>query len=275
MARPRLARGDGQARSRRPRHLHEPALEVPEEQHPLPVGGVPVELVGDRVDVAVGDDEVEPAVVVVIGEGGPPAEERDARTGDARRIADVREEALAVVVVEDVVVVGEVRDVEVVAPVVVVVADGHAHVGLLAPRLVQGRARGVADVLERAVAAVAVEVVRRGVVGHEEIEPAVVVEVEEGDAEAVEAGGVGHARPRAHVGERAAAVVAEEVVALALQAARSAHHGLAAVFAVGRARGVGRAHAALLRRGRRGGRRVARRATVPRWGAAVAAPDRA
>ena len=178
---------------------------------------------------------------------------------DARRIAHVGEESLAVVVVQNVVVVGEVRDVQVVAPVVVVVAHGHAHVRLLVARLVEGGAGGVADVLERAVAAIAVEVVGRGVVGDEEIELAVVVVVEERDAEAVEAGGVRHARARAHVREAAAPVVVEEVVALALQPARSAHHGLAAVLAVGRARGVGRAHAALLRRGRRGGGRVSRR----------------
>ena len=53
------------------------------------------------------------------------------------------------VVVEHVEVVGEVRDVDVVAAVIVVVADGHAHVGLLAAIAVERRAGRIADVLER------------------------------------------------------------------------------------------------------------------------------
>ena len=134
--------------------------------------------------------------------------------------------------VQHVRVVREVRDVDVVAAVVVVIADRHAHVGLLAARLVEGGPRRVADVLERTVALVAIEVVRRGVVGDEQVEPAVVVEVEERHPEAVEAGGVGHAGPRADVGERAVAVVVEEMVGGALEPAGPAHHGLAAVLAV-------------------------------------------
>src|SRR5439155_7332890 len=76
----------------------------------------------------------------------------------------------------------------------------------------------------------------------------------------------GHARRDADVGERAVAVVAEEVVGRALEAARSAHHGLAAVFAVQHAGPVRGAHAKLLvgrARGRTfGPRRGARRG----WG---------
>ena len=214
------------------------SLEVPEQQGPLPVRRVPVEEVRERVDVAVGDDQVQPAVVVVVDERVPPAQEGDARARHSRGKAHVGEEAAAVVVVEDVVVVGEVRDVDVVASVVVVVADGHAHVGLLEAQLVEGRPRGVADVLEGAVATVAVEVVGTGVVGHEQVEPAVVVEIEEGHPEAEEAARVRHSGLRAHVGEGPVAVVVEQVVGGALEPAGSAHDGLAPVLAVGGARPV-------------------------------------
>ena len=80
------------------------------------------------------------------------------------------------------------------AAVVVVVADGHAHVRLLAAIAVERSAGRVADVLEAAVAEIAIHVVGPGVVGHEQIEPAVVVHIEPGDAEAIETPGVRHAR---------------------------------------------------------------------------------
>ncbi len=156
--------------------------------------------------------------------------------------AHVGEQAGPVVVVENVGVVGEVGDVQVVAAVVVVVSHRHPHVGLLEAQLVEGRARGVAHVLERAVAPVAIEVVGAGVVGHEQVEPAVVVEVEEGHPEAVEAAGVRHPGLPAHVGEGPVAVVVEEMVGGAPEAPGAAHDGLAPIFAVGSARSVRGAH---------------------------------
>ena len=145
------------------------------------------------------------------------------------------------VAVEDVVVVGEVGDVQVVAAVVVVVADGHAHVGLRPPVGVERRARGVADVGEPAAAEVAVDVVRPRVVGDEQIEPAVVVHVEPGDAEAEARLALGHAGGLGDVGERAVAVVVEQVIGRAGQAERPAHDRLAAIGAEGGAGGERRA----------------------------------
>jgi hypothetical protein len=63
-------------------------------------------------------------------------------------------------VVEHVEVVGEVGDVDVVAAIVVVVADRHPHVRLLAAAAVERRARGIADVLEPSLAKVSIHVVR-------------------------------------------------------------------------------------------------------------------
>ena len=58
--------------------------------------------VHERVDVAVGHEQVEPAVVVVVEEVGAPAQEGDADVADPRGEGHVGEEAVAVVVVEDV-----------------------------------------------------------------------------------------------------------------------------------------------------------------------------
>src|SRR5260370_13872347 len=128
------------------------AFEVAEEEGALGEGGSPGHLVDGGVGVAVGDDDVLPAVVVVVEEGGAPGEEGDGWFGDAHLIADVGEVGAAVVAVEGVVVVGEGGVVEVEEAVVLVVADGYSHGGGLAAVLVEGVSGGVAGVFEGAVA---------------------------------------------------------------------------------------------------------------------------
>ena len=74
--------------------------------------------------------------------------------------------------------------------VAVVVGDRRAHAGLLASVFVEGRAGGDRDVGEGSVVIVAVENAGRAVAGDEDVGPAVVVEVERGDAEGVVAVGL-------------------------------------------------------------------------------------
>ena len=80
-----------------------------EEEGALAPGGAPGFAVGLGVDVAVDEEEVEPAVVVVVEEGGVPprSEERDGGFGGFGLVADVGKVALAVVAVDGLVVVGE------------------------------------------------------------------------------------------------------------------------------------------------------------------------
>ena len=66
-----------------------------------------------------------------------------------------------------------------------IVADGNAHGGGFATVFVEGVSRGVAGVLEGAVALVEVEVVGGGIIGDEEIGLAVVVDVDEDGGQAV------------------------------------------------------------------------------------------
>ena len=96
------------------------------------------------IDVAVDHEDVFPAVVVVVHESRSPAEKGNGVLCEARVVADVGEIGVAIVVIEDVVVVGEVGYEEVVAAVVIIVADGYSHGGYFASVLVEREARGVA-----------------------------------------------------------------------------------------------------------------------------------
>src|SRR2546427_740241 len=116
---------------------------------------------------------------------------------------------LAVVGVEGVVVIRKIRYVEVHPAVVVVIAYSDAHRGLLAPVLVQRETRGQADVFERAVAAIAIEIVRRRVIGHEQVGPAVVVHVHPRSRKAVVAVGIRDPASLRDSSEGPVAVIAE------------------------------------------------------------------
>ena len=141
------------------------------------------------------------------------------------------------IAIEDVVVVGEVGDVQVVAAVVVVVADRDAHVGLRPAVGVERRARRVADVGEPAAA----ERCGRREFGPESLatnrssRPSSSMS---NQATPKPKRGSRSATPAAsrHVGEGAVAIVAEQVIGRAGEAERAAHDRLAPVGAV---RGAG------------------------------------
>src|SRR6185437_7956872 len=109
-----------------------------------------------RVDVAVGGDDVGPAIVVDVDEHGAPAEfvGVDAETG---RIGYVVEGAVTVGVVEGGGVVGEIGLEDVQVAVAVVVGDRGAHAGLLAPILIEGNAGVGGAIGEGTVVIVAVQ----------------------------------------------------------------------------------------------------------------------
>src|SRR5262249_30615013 len=114
-----------------------------------------------EIDV-VGREEIEAAVAIVVDEGaaGVPAR---TRLGETRRARDVGEAAVALVVIQAVLPV--VGHEEIVAAVVVVVADA----GALSPSA-RGESGAIGDVLERAAAAIAKEMVRRGPAGGKSFE---------------------------------------------------------------------------------------------------------
>ena len=127
------------------------------------------------------------------------------------RVARVLEVAAAVVDVEREGLADDVGDEEVLVAVGVEVAGGDAHAAFGIAGGVHRRARQQPLVRERAVALVDPELVRRGVVGDVEVEPAVAVVVAGRDAEA-RAVGLADAGRLGDVGEPAVALVAVEPV---------------------------------------------------------------
>ena len=129
------------------------------------------------------DDQVEPPVLVEVGQGQCPSR-------SVGRVSTARPGLVGPVLEEHRAVGESVRAARACAcspkkwvmitsgsAVAVVVAVGDPHVGLGLPLAVEGDAPGGGDVLERAVAPVAPEGVGLGVVGDEDVDPAVAVEV--------------------------------------------------------------------------------------------------
>ena len=204
----------------------------------LGVGRIDVRAVHFGIDVAVGDEDVEPAVVVHVEEADAPAEVAgvDAEAGEVGVVVEV---AAAEVQIEGVGVAGEVGLDDVEEAVAVEVSDGNAHAGL---GLAVGRVGDAGldgDVFEGAVLLVLVEGGGGGVVGDVDVGPAIVVEVGDADAEAIGADGVEDARFFGDVGEGAVAIVVVEDVFTTLQAGWAAGDlnafvGAAGGFGVGR-----------------------------------------
>ena len=93
-----------------------------------------------RIDVAVSDDQVIPAIVIVIEKACTPSQERDSRFAQTGLKGNVREVTLAFIVVEHVRIVGKVRDVKINSAVVVVISNRQSHPRLLAAVFIQGDA---------------------------------------------------------------------------------------------------------------------------------------
>ena len=115
--------------------------------------------------------------------------------------------------------------------VVQIISDGNTHVRLLEAILADGDTGVEGDLFEVAVAIVAVEVVRLAIVGDEEVELAIVVEVGPDGGETEEVLGIVDAGGFGDLGEGAVAVVAVERVGRTLEAARTALHGDVVILA--------------------------------------------
>src|SRR5688572_16423553 len=136
-----------------------------------------------------------------------------------RKLASTNSPAL--IAVQRGVVLREVRLHQIEPSVAVVVTNVHAHPGLLAA-VSAHREPGLQGALaERAIPAVLEEQVRRGIVRHEDIQPPVIVEIAEDDAEAV-VSRINDARTPGDVREYALAIVAIQGVWLSRKRARAA-----------------------------------------------------
>src|SRR5579859_3140702 len=207
------------------------AVEIAKKLRALGPRGAPFCAVGDGVDVAVGDEDVQKAIVVKVEKAGAPGEKRNCRVTETGAERDVCEIAVAVVAIKRFIVVGKGGDEKVELAVAIVIAEGDAHGGLGAAFFVDSETTLIAHIFKGAVATVVIEVVGCGIVGDDKVEPTVVVEVGENRSEAVTAFAVGDAGFETHVVKRAVAIVMEEMVAFADQSHGTAKHRDATVLA--------------------------------------------
>src|SRR3990172_688158 len=150
----------------------------------LPVGFSDLPMLLElRIDMAVGDEQVEDSVVAHVEEGSPPAEARERRKGETRGCGHVLERETAVVSKEGVVVPLEVGDVEVEVAVGVVVGGGRAHAGLLHPEGAVAGAGHQGDILETEASEILEKKLHARVVGDPDLRKPVGVEVHEENGE--------------------------------------------------------------------------------------------
>src|SRR5580658_3023362 len=80
----------GQAAARGRRHfLKFLAIDIAKKERTLRPSGAPLGLVGDGINVSIGDENIEPAVVVEIEKARSPAEKRDRGHAKADLEADI------------------------------------------------------------------------------------------------------------------------------------------------------------------------------------------
>ncbi len=134
--------------------------------------------------MAIGDENIGPAIVVVIEKEA--AESKRDQSGAAyfglRSL--VHEQAVAFVVIKRNHLIGEVADDDAGVAAAIVIGGVHAHAGASHAIFAESYTRRNAALFERSVFLVQVKLVGLGVVGNQNIGPAVAVVIENGDAEA-------------------------------------------------------------------------------------------
>src|SRR5260370_40284746 len=111
-----------------------------------------------------------------------------------------------------------------------VITEGHSHGALLGAVLTHGRPGQEAHFLEMALAFIAIVEAWRRIVGHEEVQPSVAIEVRPDRAQAVATVRVVHAGFLGYVRERTVPVVVEEQIASTLQSSWTALHTQTAIL---------------------------------------------
>ena len=166
--------------------------------------------------MAVGGDQVEPAVEVEVGEGRPPTGERpgvERQTGviGPVLVGDATSGGRAGTP-EGVVLAEEVSDQDVGQGIAVTIAEGDPHIGLTLSIAVDRDSEHFGAVFKRPVAPVVPECIVHGVIGDQEVDTPIAVAVGRENAHAPP--GPGHASLARHVGEPAVALVPVEHIGL-------------------------------------------------------------
>src|SRR5258706_13750187 len=175
--------------------------------------------------MTVGNEQIDPPVVVVIENLGSPADIRKADRRHSGIVGNICERIATNTAVKHIVFIVEVGDEYVEPSVVVIVTQRDAHAALLGAVSVNRHARFESDLLKRAVPVVMVEIVRRRVVGDENIYPAVAIKVTGDNVQPVVTDRVVDAGLFRHVGKCSVAVIVIERVTGAWQSPRTTLHG--------------------------------------------------
>src|SRR6266849_205274 len=176
-----------------------------------------------RIRMAVGDAQIDPAVIVVIEELSPPADIRNTDRGHSGIVGNIGERIGSNVAVKDIVFIVEGGNEYIEPSVVIIVAHSDAHAALLATVSVDRRTRFESDLAKRTIPVVMVEIVRRRVVGYENIHPSVSIKVTGDDVQAVVTDRVVNAGLFGHVGKRPVAIVVIEGASGALVRLEQVH----------------------------------------------------
>ena len=165
------------------------------------------------VQMPVGDKNVAIAIVIVINKRRCPAEIGIGNLGCLSRSRCIREEAVAIVVIECICLFGIVGYGQIQPSIIVPIAERGAHAVFSGTVFAECYAEHEPNFFKRAIAVIAIKEVFGGVVGDVDIGRAIVVVVSPHNAEPF-ASSVVNASGLRHVCERAIAVIAEERIRL-------------------------------------------------------------
>ena len=156
--------------------------------------------------MAVGDENVGPAVEIIVKKEAAEAQSEQRGAADFRARRFINEEPFSFIVIERNHLVREIGDEHAGVAGMIVVGGVHAHARAGHAVFAEGHTCDHGFFAERAVAIVAIELVGLRVVGEKKVRPAVVVVVEHGDAERFRRG-VAEAGFLRHVFESAIAAI--------------------------------------------------------------------
>ena len=127
------------------------------------------------IDMPVHDHQIFPAVVVVIQKACAPAQKRNRHLAESGLESHVSKIAGAIIVIQDIRVVGKISDMKIDAAVIVVITNCQSHPCLLATIFVECNAGRITCLFKSSVTFVDVELFWRRVIDDNQIQQVVIV----------------------------------------------------------------------------------------------------
>src|SRR6202022_476937 len=166
-------------------HVYEAVAGVTDQKHWLAIVKIGIVDLHSIEIVALGNDEIFPAVIVIIEEASAPAGVKHGDAAQTRTEAGVGETSVATVLVQGVALVSQVGDKEVGPAIIIIVGEIDAHAGEGATVAIDGDLRHEADFFKGAVALIVIEELDHGVVGDEKVDLSVAVVIGDRDTQAL------------------------------------------------------------------------------------------